>query len=298
MKRQLLDAEALAKASQLNLQARTIVEGLASGLHRSPLRGRDVEFAEHREYTQGDELRHIDWKVYGRSGRYFVKRFEQETEAKVQLIVDCSKSMLVDTHGESKLSYAQRMAACLAYVLLRQGDGVGLILFDEVVRTRIGAQGHLEHLSDLTEALVRAEPGPDTNIAGALAEIAGSLPRRQVMILLSDLIDEVPAVVEAVGHLHARRHDVIVLQILDPQELRFDLHGGVRIRDLESGQILEVDADRIRNLYRKEAERVLAEYELRFNQKAIDYVMLETTTPLADGLLRLLSHRGRVRARR
>jgi uncharacterized protein (DUF58 family) len=294
MREGLLDSEVLAKVSGLTLQARIVVEGLITGLHRSTLRGRDVEFAEHREYSPGDEMRHIDWKVYARSGRYYVKRFEQFTNAKVQILLDCSRSMLVDTHGVSKLDYARRLAACLSYLLLRQGDSVGLALFDERVRVRVGAVAHTEHLGPLAEALVRAEPGPDTDIAASLTEVAASLSRRQVLVLVSDLIDEVPRVVEAVSHLRARRHDVLVFQVLDPQEIRFDFHGSVRIRDLESGRTLELDADRARNLYRREAQRVLGEYELRFRERGIDYNVLETDTNMADGLMRALAHRAQL----
>jgi uncharacterized protein (DUF58 family) len=297
MSGQLLDPEVLAKVSGLTLQARIVVDGLVTGLHRSPIRGRDVEFAEHREYSPGDELRHIDWKVYARSGRYYVKRFEQETNAKVQVVVDCSRSMLVNTRGVSKLEYARRLAASMSYLLLRQGDSVGLALFDDRIRARVGGQGHVEHMAEISEALVRAEPGPDTDISRSLAELAGMLPRRQVLILISDLIDEPDKVIEAVNHLNTRRHDVLVFQVLDPEEIRFDFHGGVRLRDLESGRIMELDADQARNLYRHEAQRLIGQYELRFRQKAIDYHLMETTNDLAQALVRVLSRRAELSAR-
>jgi uncharacterized protein (DUF58 family) len=293
----LLDPEVMAKISGLTLQARIVVEGIITGLHRSPVRGRDVEFAEHREYSHGDELRHIDWKVYARTGRYYVKRFEQETDVRVQLLVDCSASMLVDTTGVPKLEYARRLASALAHLLLRQGDAVGLVLFDRAVRLRIGARSAPEHLAQLAEALVKTEAGPDTNVAHSLDEVAGSLPRRQMLIVISDLIDEPDRVVEAMTHLHHRGHDVIVFQVLDPQEILFDFHGGVRLRDLESGRVLEVDADRARNLYRREAERLLSRYEVELRRKGIDYSVLRTDASLADALVRYLTHRARLRAR-
>lgn len=297
MSKTLLDAEVLAKIEGLALQSRTIVDGLVTGLHRSRKRGGDIEFADHREYSPGDELRHIDWKVYARSGRYFVRRFEQDTTVRVQIALDCSRSMLVDTHGQSKLDYARSIAACLGYHFLRQGDAVGLVLFDDRIRVRIGEQGHMRHMHELLQALVRIEPGPDTNISECLSTLAAAVPRRQIVVLISDLIDDSTRVIDAVSHLHHRHHDLMVLQVLDPQEIRFDFHGGIRLRDLESGQTLELDADRARSLYRREAERLLAEYELRFRQKGIDYSVLETDTPLAEGLIRHLSTRESMHAR-
>ncbi len=291
---ELLDPEVLAKASSLALRARIVVDGLVTGLHRSSIRGRDVEFAEHREYSIGDELRHIDWKVYARTNRYYVKRFEQETNAKIQILVDCSRSMLLDLAGRSKLDFARGLAACLSTLLLRQGDAVGLILFDAEIRNRIGAKSHAEHLNTLCEALTGLEAGPDTDIATSLDGVASGMSRRQVIVLISDLIDDPRRVVDAVVHLKHRRHDVTVMQILDPEEIRFRFQGPLRIRDLESGKTLKVDGQRMSTIYRTEVERILERYRLRFHQAGIDYSLVETNQDLSEGLLAFLSRRSRL----
>ena len=219
--RHLADPQTLARISKLELRARTVVEGVVSGMHKSPHRGYSVEFAQHRDYSQGDEIRHIDWKVYARSDRYYVKQFEEETNLRAHLVVDASSSMNYKSGALSKLEYSAVVAAGLASLLLQQRDSVGLALFNEGVRTFLPPAGTPSHLREVLRQLEQAQTAPKTSISHTFHDLAERIKRRSLIIVLSDLFDDPQQIMKGLQHFRHRKHDVIVFHVLDRYELTF-----------------------------------------------------------------------------
>ena len=203
----LLTAEAVQRLETMELRARAIIEGHFSGQHRSPYHGASVEFADHREYSPGDELRHLDWRVYGRTDRFFIKEYDAETNMSVHLLVDASRSMAYGSHGVTKLRYAACLAAALAYLAVKQRDAAGLVLFDTAVRTRLAPATKGRHLAAVFDLLETLEPGAETNVAAALETVAQSVSRRGLVVVISDLLDEPERVLRALGYFRHRGHD-------------------------------------------------------------------------------------------
>lgn len=289
-----LTPEAIAKLSSMELRARAIVEGHFSGQHRSPYRGASVEFADHREYTPGDETRHIDWKVYARRDRLFVKEFDAETNLNVHLLVDVSRSM---DYGAAirKLDYAAYLAAGLAYLATRQRDATGLILFDSEVRVELPPQTKPAHLQRVFDALEAATPGKDTNIAGALEAAAQSIKRRGIVVLISDLLDEIDPLLRALGYFRHRGHDVVVLQVMDPTELQFDFRGLTLFEDLESGERLLTQPSQVRAEYLRALREFMAQVRDGCRDRHIDHELLDTNRPFDVALTAYLSRRAQAR---
>jgi uncharacterized protein (DUF58 family) len=233
-----LDYGVLARIDSMQLLAKVVVEGFVLGLHRSPFRGFSVEFAEYRQYSPGDEVKHVDWKVYGKTDRYYIKQFEEETNLACYLIVDASASMgyKLAPEGLTKLQYACRMAACLSYFMLRQRDAAGLMIFDSKIRTALPPRLRQTHLKHILSALEQAEPGGETNISKPLHELAEGLKRAGLIILISDLLDDPESVISALQHFRFQGHEVIVFQVLDSGELNFPFTTMTEFTDLESGQ--------------------------------------------------------------
>ena len=289
-----LDPAALSKIGGLELVARLVVEGFISGLHKSPYQGYSVEFAEHRQYSPGDEIKHIDWKVYAKSDRFYVKRFEEETNLRAYILLDCSGSMGYGD-GISKLDYACYLAASLAYLMLRQRDSVGLVAFDEGIRRYIPPRGEPSHLHVITTALEEAEPGGETSVAGAIHQLATRLKRRGLIILISDLLDEPEEVIKGLKLLRHRKHEVIVMHVLHPHELELPFEGMTIFRDPETGRTLKADPSAIRGEYRRRVEEFIRAYKTGCGANYIDYVLMNTSTPFDHALSAYLSRR---RARR
>jgi len=289
-----LTPEAIAKLGTMELRARAIVEGHFSGQHRSPYRGASVEFADHREYNPGDETRHIDWKVYGRRERLFVKQYDAETNMSVHLLVDASRSM---DYGEPlrKLDYAACLAAGLAYLATRQRDAVSLTVFDSSVRLALPPRTKPAHLQQVFDALEQLQPGEQTNVAGALESVAQTLRRRGLIVLISDLLDDVEPIMRALGYFRHRGHDVIVLQVMDPTELRFDIRGYTLFEDLESRERLASDPRRIRGAYLKALREFLAAVRDGCTSRHIDHELLDTSRPFDTALTAYLARRDKTR---
>jgi uncharacterized protein (DUF58 family) len=288
-----LDPAVLARIGSLDLKAKTVVEGVLSGLHRSPKRGYSVEFAEYRQYLPGDALSMIDWKVYARSDRYYVKKFEEDTNLDCHLLLDVSGSMSYGSHGVTKRDYACYLAASLAYLMHRQRDAVGLIAFDDQIVQRLPPSARASHLRTVLLTLERMPRGSKTNMARPLADLAKVLAKRGLVVVISDLLDEPAGVIQGLRHFRQRGTDVIVFHVLDPQELTFTFDDVARFRDVESSSEVFADPTAVRGEYLKAVGGFLDTYKRELGGAGIDYHLLDTSKPLDLALVSYLKARGR-----
>ena len=292
-----LDPSAVSRLAGLELVARLVVEGFISGMHKSPYQGFSVEFVEHRQYMPGDEIRYIDWKVYGKSDRYYIKKFEEETNLKSYLLLDTSGSMAFKSDESSKkitkLEYGCHLAACLAYLMLKQRDSVGLVVFDDQLRSYIPPRHGSAHLHAVMSELEKAIPGGETNISATFNELAQRIVRRGLIIIISDLLDNPEQVLRSLKHFRHKKHEVIVFHILDPAELTFPFDGPVIFRDLETQGQLSVDAELLRDEYLKQMNGLISDYKNGCRASAIDYVQMDTSVPFDYALSLYLSMRKR-----
>jgi uncharacterized protein (DUF58 family) len=299
----LLTPELLERARGLSMHARRIVEGGMHGLHRSPFFGFSIEFAEHREYSPGDEVKHIDWKVFARAERYVVKQYEQETNLRAILIVDRSSSMNYgrrdivgreEDHG-TKFEYARVLAATLAHILLGQGDSVGLLMTTREVTHQVPPHASPGHLLGLCAALVDAEPEAETDLSAALERIAAQLTRRSLVILISDLFDDPERMFSVMGQLHHRGHEVLIFQILDPTEYRFDLgqtsKGVTVIQDMETGAEFEAEPHLIQESVQAEIDRFLGKLDDGARRFGLHLVRCTTDQPVGEVIKQYLYRR-------
>ena len=290
----ILTPEIISRLNNLSLKARFVVEGFIVGLHKSPYHGFSVEFSEHRPYGAGDEIRHIDWKLWGKTDRFFIKQFEEETNLKSYLLLDQSLSMTYKSDKVNKLEYAQILAASLGYLMLKQQDAVGLTLFDDQIRVNIPPRSKRSHLNILLSRMQNINTGPETTIAPILHQTAESIKKRGLIILISDLFDDPDEVLTGLQHFRYKGHEVIVFHILDPQELTLDYSQRVRFRDLESGEEIITDPWHIQSDYQKSMESFCNYFKSRCRQKNIDYVQLSTDISLDMALSEYLMKRKRV----
>jgi len=291
----LLTPAALARLSGLSLVARTIVEGYLSGRHRSPYHGFSVEFSEYREYVPGDDLRHFDWKAYGKSDRRYIRKYHSETNLTCRLVVDRSASMGYTTTGVTKLRYALCLAAALAHLLQRQGDAVGLTVFSDRIETELPARSSGRHLRDLHQALEAVEPAGTTSIAPALHQVAATKKRRGLVVLLSDLFGEPAEIVEGLSHFRFQGHEVLVFHLLDPAELEFPFKALADFRDVETGDRLQVHPHHYREGYRREVDAFIAGLRRQCSEMRVDYQLTRTDRPFDEGLASYLHRRERLR---
>lgn len=290
--RSYFDPLVLAKIATLPLRARYVVEGLLSGLHDSPYRGYSVEFAEHREYVPGDEIRHIDWKAYGKFDRYFIKEYEEETNLRAAILLDASASMGYASEGVSKYDYACYIAASLAHLLLRQGDEVGLVTFNAQVQRYIPPRSGMHHLQALTMQMEATTPAGATHLDQVLRELAGKLTRRGMIIVLSDLFDDPDAVLRALRYFRHRQNEVVVFHLLDKNELEFPFERLTVFEDIEETSLrILSDPRSIRAAYLQQIEAFIAEYRRACRRDRIDYNLFPTVTPLDIALTYYLARR-------
>jgi len=289
-----LDPGVIARLGTMELKARTVVEGFLSGLHRSPYKGFSVEFAEYRQYLPGDDLNTLDWKVYARTDRHYVKKFEEETNLECHLLLDQSASMAYRGAAPmSKLEYGSVLAASLAFLMNRQRDATGLIAFDEQIRFRLPAAGRPGHLHALLLALERIQPGLRSNVGRPLHQLAEALLKRSLVVLISDLLDDPEPVIKGLRHLKFRGTDVVVFQVLDPNELTFPFKGAAKFKDIETDEEIVADPARARRDYLRELAGLTLRYDRELRGAGIDYVQLDTSQPLDFALLTYLSARAR-----
>lgn len=278
----------------LDLKARTVVEGLMQGLHRSPFRGYSVEFAEYRQYLPGDDLAMVDWKVYARTDRHVVRKYEDERNLDCHLLVDVSASMGYGGRaGMTKLQYASCLAASVAYLLQRQHDAVGLVTFDHQIVTRVAPSARRGHVRTLLVALERAQVGTQSNLAGPLEALAESIARRGLIMIFSDLLHEPTRVLRSLRYVRSRGMEVVVFQVLDPDELTFPFEGAARFHDVESADEVLADPGRAREGYLRQMEELTSTYRRGLRGADIDYQLVDTSQPLDLTLLTYLGGRGR-----
>lgn len=280
----LLRPEVLAAIGRLDLVARTVVEGFLTGLHRSPYRGISQEFAAHRPYIAGDEVRRLDWRVYARTDRLYVKEFEEETNAPVRLLLDASASLKYAPRETSKLDYARYLTASLSYLAIRQNDRVGLTCFADEVKERLQARGGQRHLHTILAALERLAAAGRTRIAALILREAGQWKRRGLVVLISDLYDQPEEIVEAATRLRRVGHELIVFHLLDRAERLMEHPGTHQFRDLETGETLLVDTGRVRRSYLERMEEMRAFFRREFARAGADYAELDTSEPLDKAL--------------
>jgi uncharacterized protein (DUF58 family) len=287
----LLDPEAISRAESLGLHARYIVEGYMAGEHKSPYRGFAIEFAQHREYSPGDDLRHLDWKVLGRTDRYYVKQYEQETNYVAHLLVDGSESMNYGSTSLTKLHYAKMAAACLAYVILHQGDAVALGIFDSEMRDYAPRSDNKASLHAIMTRLAAFEGRHETRIATVLHDIARQVRRKGLVILLSDCFDDEQQILEGIQHLRFGGHEVILLHTLDPYELEFPFQGLVEFHGLENQSILQTRPADLRKSYREEIRKFQQRLREGCERNHCHYVLVDTSHPLDEVLSAYLAFR-------
>jgi uncharacterized protein (DUF58 family) len=289
-----LDPAILARLGSMELKARTVVEGFISGLHRSPYKGFSVEFAEYRQYLPGDDLSTLDWKVYARTDRHYVKKFEEETNLECHLLLDVSGSMAYrGSAAMSKLEYGSVLAGSLAFLMNRQRDASGLIAFDDKIAFRLPASARRGHLHSLLAGLERLTPGRRSDVGRPLHQLAEALVRRSLVVLISDLLDDPEPIVKGLRHLRFRGNDVVVFQVLDPHELTFPFQASARFTDLESAETVTANPARVREAYLRELERLTQYYDRELRGAGIDYVQLDSSKPLDFALLAYLGARAR-----
>ncbi len=291
-----LSTEVLARISNLQLLAKAVVEGFILGLHRSPYHGSSVEFSEYRQYSAGEEIKHIDWKVYGKTDRYYVKRFEAETNLACHILLDASASMSYQSNekGFSKLHYATSLAACLAYFMIGQRDSTGLTVFDSKTRVALPPKLGPTHLQRMLAELERIKPGGDTDLSGPLTGLADGLKRRGLVILISDLLSDVEALRSSLARFRFQGHDLIVFHIMDDAELTFPFDSMTQFTDLETRQAVIVSPQGMRATYMKALQKFLADAQKACADVKADYSLFNTSSPLELALSEYLHRRSRL----
>src|SRR5262245_32919486 len=288
-----LDPETIARLGSLDLKARTIVEGFLAGLHRSPFKGFSVEFAEYRQYLPGDDLATLDWKVYARTDRHVVKKYEEETNLDCHILLDVSRSMAYGSGAVTKLRYSSFLAAALAYLMNRQRDAVGLITFDDRILSVLPASARAGHLTSVLVTLERLTLGHRTDVAKPLRDLAEAIRKRGLVVLISDLLDDPARVLEGLKHFKYRGTEVIVFQVLDPAELNFPFEQAARFHDAETADEVLAVPSVVRERYLQAVAELQQRYRRELQLAGIDFVALDTSVPLETGLMSYLMTRRR-----
>jgi uncharacterized protein (DUF58 family) len=292
--RSLIDPVFFSRLESIELRARSIVEGSMHGLHRSPYLGMSVEFASHREYTPGDDLRHLNWKLYARHDRLYIKEYDADTNLNLYLLLDASASMSCANNGRSKLHYAASLAAALAHLALNQRDAVGLTVFSDKVTSHLSPRAQPGQLDEVMATIAAAQIRPATDNDRALHQAAEFAKRRGMVVLLSDLFGDLETIVGGLDHLRYNNHEVIIWHIMDPFERDLSLDGHIRFKDLESGETLTTQAEGVRDAYKAAVNDWRQALEVECRKRAIDRIELTTDDPPDKALLDYLVKRARM----
>ncbi len=287
----LLPREAIARISRLEVQARQVVEGFLSGQHRSPFFGQSIEFAQHREYVQGDDIRRVDWKVWSKTDRYYLKLYEEETNLRTSILVDASESMQYGTGDLTKYDFASSIAAALTYLLLRQQDAVSLAVFDEVIRSRAPSRSSQNHLGAILSVLAVEKPKQKTDMLSLLRTIADEKSQKGLVILISDFFVDRENLFKGLQLIKRRGHDVMLFHVLDDQELDFTFTGTTKFEGMEDAGSLVCDPKSLREGYRKAMNEFIDELRKYSARNVIDYQTIRTSTPLDAVLRHYMNHR-------
>ena len=293
-KRKYLRPETVALLNSMSLRARLVVEGYIIGHHRSPYHGFSVEFAEHRSYGPGDEIKHIDWKLFGKTDRLYVKRYEEETNLRAHIILDTSKSMLYSSAEVSKLSYANSLAASLSYLMINQQDAVGIAKFSEKIDTFIPPKARPSHLNLVLSQLDDKDSGNDTQIGMVLHELADRIKKRGMVILISDLLDKPENIMKGLKHFRHQNQEVIVFHIQDRKESEFDFDTRTKFFDMETGEEIVTEPWHIRSNYNELISKLESNYKSNCRENLIDYVPLFTDQSLDIGITEYLIKRSKL----
>lgn len=281
----------ISRAEALGLKARSIVEGLRVGDHKSPFRGFSVEFVQHREYVPGDDTRHIDWKSYGRSERYTIKQYEQETNFTAHVMLDASLSMRYGEGEENKLEYAKLLTATLAYVTIRQRDSLALNVFDNAWREQLPASSNMTQITTLLHTLDQLKPREKTNMGPLLEQLADRARRRGLVFIISDCFDDLETLLKGLRHLRFQGHDVTLFHVMHPDEIDFPFTGNTKFDGLEIPEEIKTRPHLIRPAYLKAVQSFLDQLQKGCDAFRVDYVRMKTTTPLTEVLTPYLVRR-------
>ena len=284
----------VAMLNSISMKAKLVVEGYIIGQHRSPYHGFSVEFSEHRSYEPGDEVKHIDWKLYGKTNRLYVKRYEEETNLRTHLILDTSRSMSYTSNKISKLEYGSYLLAALSYLMISQQDAAGVVLFDEKIRSFIPPKSTPSHLNTLLNVLDVPEPGNNTKIESVLHQMAERINKRGLVIIISDLLDEPKNILNGLKHFRHKKQEVILFHILDRNELEFEFDNRTKFVDMESGEEIITDPWHIKNDYKNLILDIQKYYRRNCRLNKIDYVSLFTDDSLDKGLSEYFNKRQRL----
>jgi uncharacterized protein (DUF58 family) len=296
--RRFLHPDTIAKITRLELRARQVVEGFISGMHKSPFFGHSIEFVQHREYTSGDDIRHLDWKVWSKTDRFYIKQYEAETNLRTTLVVDVSESMHYGRGSLNKYGYGCTIAACLAYLLLRQQDACGLITFDSDVRQIVPARSQNTHIDALCKAMDVSRPREKTDIEKIMRRVAESMPGRGMVVLISDLLCDREPLLRGLEMLCHRRHDILVFHVMDEDEVTFPFAGTTRFEGMEEMPHLLCDPRALRDGYLEALEEYLIEVRRGCTRLGIDYQFVKTSDYLDAVLSKFLNRRADVRLQR
>jgi len=288
-----VDPNTLMRIKSLQMRAKVVVEGFFTGLHRSPYHGFSVEFSEYRQYSPGDDPRYLDWRLYARSDRYYIKRFEDETNLRCYLLVDMSRSMGYGSLAYNKAEYAKTAAATLAYFLSTQRDAVGLVTFDERIAEYLPARFRPGHMHRLMLCLEHALAGTATNLTAPIEQISRTVKKRGLILLISDLLAPIDQLETHMGHLRSRGHEVVLMRVLDPAEVNFEFHDAAMFEDVESGREIYVDPETVRGNYLERFEEHAAAIRKSCANLGIDYYQFTTDRPLELALFDFMNSRMR-----
>lgn len=292
--RKYLKPEIVSKLKSMEMRARMVVEGFIAGLHKSPYHGFSVEFAEHRQYMPGDEIKHIDWKVLGKTDRFYVKQFEEETNLKSYLLLDASASMGYSSNGITKLQYASYLAAALTYLMIRQRDAVGLLTFDHKIRKYLPPRSIKSYLHLILKEFEKLESAEVTDVSNTFHEMAERINRRGLVVVLSDLYDDPDKIMLALKHFRHKKHEVIVFHILDPLEINFTFKKEAVFKDMETGEEISTQPWHIQREYQEKVKQFIDNYKRQCRQNQIDYALINTEMDFDRALIEYMIKRKRI----
>lgn len=290
-----LNPSVISRLNSLELRARLVVEGFMVGLHKSPYHGFSVEFSQHRPYMQGDSLKDIDWKVYGKSDKYFIKQYEEETNLKSYILLDTSKSMNYASEGNvTKIEYASTLVAGLSYLMIRQQDAVGLSLYSDKINKYMPPRASRAYLHEILKNLTEAKASDKTNTAASLHTIAEKIKRRGLVIIVSDLFDDVESVLSALKHFRYKKNEVIVFQVLDPMERNFAFGSDAVFKDMETGEEITTQPHHVQKSYSEAMAEFIGKIKAECLNSNIEYNLIETSTPFDKALFSYIQKRARL----
>ena len=294
LKYKYFDPAMFSRIANLEMVARLVVEGMISGMHKSPHQGFSVEFAEYRQYMPGDDLRHIDWKVFGKKDRLYLRQYQEETNLKAYILLDCSGSMKFGSTGLTKYEYGAYLSAALSYLMIRQQDAVGLVAFDNEIRKFLAPRSSPQHLKDILVTLEHLQPSERTDTSKTFHDLAERFKRRGLIIVVTDLYDDPEAVMQGLAHFRHKKHEVLLFHILDPSEIDFPYDDLIEFEDMETAARMQVQARMARKDVVEAVEKFMEDYRRRCADHNIDYVRVVTSAPVEQSLLVYLGKRGKL----